>query len=131
MCLVTEVPSLANLVQLCFRHPDYFQAGSLHNHIDFWEDLLTSTDSRSQVDWLRIIREGVGVHDFFHHLRDILRVNFMTLLSHQSPAVSRMLPRVIILATSLTLPFWHGFLRAKSEFMVWPVRVPLYVWFFS
>lgn len=65
MRLVTEVPSLANLVQLCFRHPDYFQAGSLHNHIDFWEDLLTSTDSRSQVDWLRIIREGVGVHDFF------------------------------------------------------------------
>ena len=67
MRLVTdhEVPFLANLAQLRFRHPDYFQAGSLHGHIDFREDLLASIGSRSQVDWLGIVREGVRVHDFF------------------------------------------------------------------
>ena len=35
--LVSKDPSLANLAQLRFRHPDYFQAGSLHDHVDFWD----------------------------------------------------------------------------------------------
>ena len=68
---------------------------------------------------------------FFRHFKGHIKViYFTTLPSHRSPAVSRTPPHVIILATSLTLPFWHGFLRASSEFMVWPVRVSLRVWFF-
>ena len=40
---MSKDPSLADLAQLRFRHPDYFQAGSLHNHVDFWEDLIFLT----------------------------------------------------------------------------------------
>ena len=40
--LVSKDPSLANLAQMRFRHPDYFQAGSLHDHVDFWEHLISS-----------------------------------------------------------------------------------------
>ena len=32
-----------DLRRLLLRHPDYFQAGSLHNHVDFWEDLIFLT----------------------------------------------------------------------------------------
>ena len=65
--LVTKVPSLANLAQLRFKHSDSFKAGSLHDHADFWEHLLASSNLCPQVDWLRIIREGVRVHDFFRY----------------------------------------------------------------
>ena len=59
-------PSLANLAQLRFRNPDSFQASSLHNHVDFWENLISSTGySCPQVSLLQIIREGVKVYDFF------------------------------------------------------------------
>ena len=40
--LVSKHPSLANLAQVRFRYPDYFQAGSLHDHVDFWEHLISS-----------------------------------------------------------------------------------------
>ena len=35
--LVVSRPSLADLAELRFRKPDSFQAGKLHNHVDFWE----------------------------------------------------------------------------------------------
>ena len=38
-----QLPSLANLAQLGFRNQDSFQAGSLHNHVDFWENNISST----------------------------------------------------------------------------------------
>ena len=64
--LVVRDPSLANLAQLRFRNPDSFQASSLHNHVDFWENLISSTGySCPQVSLLQIIREGVKVYDFF------------------------------------------------------------------
>ena len=63
-------PSLADLAQLRFRHPDYFQAGSLHNHVDFWEDLIFSTGCTCpQVYLLQTIREGVRVDSFFRHFK--------------------------------------------------------------
>ena len=68
--LVSKDPSLANLAHLRFRHPDYFRAGSLHDHVDFWEDLISSTGYTCfQIDLLRIIREGVRVNDFFRHFK--------------------------------------------------------------
>ena len=68
--LVSKDPSLADLAQLSFRHPDYFQAGSLHNHVDFWEDLISSTAyACPQVDLPQIIREGVRVDGFFRHFK--------------------------------------------------------------
>ena len=68
--LVSKDPSLADLAQLRFRHPDYFQAGSLHNHVDFWEDLFSSAGyTCPQVDLLQIIREGVRVDSFFRHFK--------------------------------------------------------------
>ena len=39
---MSKDPSLADLAQLRFRHPDYLQAGSLHNQVDFWEDIISS-----------------------------------------------------------------------------------------
>ena len=63
-------PSLADLAQLRFRHPDYFQAGSLHAHVDFWEDLIFSTGCTCpQVYLLQTIREGVRVDSFFRHFK--------------------------------------------------------------
>lgn len=57
-------------MQLRFRHPDYFQADSLHNHVDFWEDLFSSNDyACPQYDLLQIIREGVRVDSFFRHFK--------------------------------------------------------------
>ena len=68
--LVSKDPSLADLAQLRFRHPDYFQAGSLHNHVDFWEDLFSSAGyTCPQVDLLQIVREGVRVDSFFRHFK--------------------------------------------------------------
>ena len=68
--LVSNDPSLANLAQLRFRHPDYFQAGSLHDHVDFWEHLISSAGYVCPpVNLLQIIREGVRVHDFFRHFK--------------------------------------------------------------
>ena len=68
--LVSKDPSLADLAQLRFRHPDYFQAGSLHDHVDFWEHLISSAGYVCpQVNLLQIIREGVRVHDFFRHFK--------------------------------------------------------------
>ena len=57
---MSKNPSLADLAKLRFRHPDYFQAGTLHNHIDFWEDLISSTGyTCPQVNLLQTTREGV------------------------------------------------------------------------
>ena len=67
---MSKDPSLADLAQLRFRHPDYFQAGSLHNHVDFWEDLIFSTGCTCpQVNLLQTIREGVRVDSFFRHFK--------------------------------------------------------------
>ena len=67
---MSKDPSLADLAQLRFRHPDYFQAGSLHNHVDFWEDLIFSTGCTCpQVYLLQTIREGVRVDSFFRHFK--------------------------------------------------------------
>ena len=67
---MSKDPSLAGLAQLRFRHPDYFQAGSLHNHVDFWEDLSFSTGyTCAQVNLLQTIREGVRVDSFFRHFK--------------------------------------------------------------
>ena len=72
--LVSKDPSLANLAQLRFRHPDFCQAGSLHNHVDFWEDLIFSSGYICpQVDLLQIIREGVRVDNFFPHFKGNLK----------------------------------------------------------
>ena len=68
--LVASDPSLANLAQLRFRNPDSFHAGNLHNHVDFWENLFSSTGySCPKVSLLQIIREGVEVYDFFRHFK--------------------------------------------------------------
>lgn len=68
--LVVSDPSLANLAQLRFRKLDSFQAGSLHNHVDFWENLISSTGySCPKVSLLKIMREGVKVYDFFQHFK--------------------------------------------------------------
>lgn len=68
--LVVSDPSLANLAQLRFRNLDSFQAGSLHNHVDFWENLISSTGySCPKVSLLKIMREGVKVYDFFWHFK--------------------------------------------------------------
>ena len=53
-----------------FRHPDYFQSGSLQNHVNFWEDLNSLNGyTCPQVDLLQIIREGVRVDSFFRHFK--------------------------------------------------------------
>ena len=68
--LVVSHPSLANMAELRFRNPDSFQAGTLHNHVDFWENLISSTGySCPKVCLLQIIREGVKVYDFFRHFK--------------------------------------------------------------
>lgn len=62
--------SLPNLAQLRFWHPDHFRAGSLRNHVDYWEDLISSTDyTCPQVDLLQLICEGVRVSDFLRHFK--------------------------------------------------------------
>ena len=61
--LACKLPSLADLAQLRFRHPDYFQAGTLHDQVDFVEYLIVSV----QVDSLQIIREAVRIDNFFRH----------------------------------------------------------------
>ena len=68
--LVVSHPSLANLAELRFRNPDSFQAGGLHNHVYFWENLISSTGySCPKVSLLQIIREGVKVYDFVRHFK--------------------------------------------------------------
>ena len=67
---MSKDPSLADLGQLRFRHSDYFQAGSLYNHVDFWEDLIFSTGYICpQVNLLQIIREGVTLDSFVRHFK--------------------------------------------------------------
>ena len=67
---MSKDPSLADLAQLRLRHPDYFKAGSLHNNVDFWEDLIFSTGyTCPQVNLLQIIREGVRVDSFLRHFK--------------------------------------------------------------
>ena len=67
---MSKDPSLADLAQLRFRHPDYFQAGALHNHVDFWEDLIFSTGYNCpQVNLLQTIREGVRLDSFLRHFK--------------------------------------------------------------
>ena len=109
--LVSKDPSLANLAQLRFRHPDFFQARSLHNHVDFWEDLFFSTGyTCPQIDLLQIIRVGVRVDNFFHHFKG----NFKG--KHYDSAVPPILFSLTLLVAvnlpiSLTLQSWLGFLR--------------------
>ena len=67
---MSKDPSLAGLAQLRFRHPDYFQAGGLHNHVDFWEDLIFSAGYTSpRVNLRQTIQEGVRVDSFFRHFK--------------------------------------------------------------
>ena len=95
-------PSLADLIQLRFRHPDYFQSGSLHNHFDFLEDLNSSTDyTCTQVDLLQIIREGVRVDSFFRHFKGNFKGKVMIPLYRQF-LFSRTLLVTINLPISLT-----------------------------
>ena len=62
LSLWSAVPPLANLAELRFSNLDSFQAGSLHNHVDFWENLISSIGySCSKVSLLQIIRKGVKV----------------------------------------------------------------------
>ena len=66
--LACKLPSLADLAQLRFRHPDYFQAGTLHDQVDFVEHLIVSASySCCQVDSSQIIREAVRIDNFFRH----------------------------------------------------------------
>ena len=123
--LVVRDPSLANLAQLRFRNPDSFQASSLHNHVDFWENLISSTGySCPQVNLLQIIREGVKVYDFSVLLRETLKGDVMILLFRQF-LYFRTRRAVVGFATSLTLRFWIGFLRVLSKFTVWSGLAPL------
>ena len=67
---MSKDPSLADLAQLRFRHPDYIQAGALHNHVDNWEDLIFSTGYNCpQVNLLQTIREGVRLDSFLRHFK--------------------------------------------------------------
>ena len=67
---MSKDPSLPDLAQLRFRHPDYFQAASLHNHVDFWEDLIFSTGyTCPQVNLLQTIRDGVRLDSFLRHFK--------------------------------------------------------------
>ena len=44
VCNVLQKPeAVYDLRRLLLRHPDYFHASSLHNHVDFWEDLIFLT----------------------------------------------------------------------------------------
>ena len=123
--LVVSDPSLANLAQLRFRNPDSFRAGNLHNHADFWENLIFSTGHAcSKVSLLQIIREGVKVYDFFRHFRETLKGDTMILLFRQL-ACFRTRRLVLTFATSLILRFWIGFLRMLSKFTVWSGFAPL------
>ena len=81
---MSKDPSLADLAQLRLRHPDYFKAGSLHNNVDFWEDLIFSTGyTCPQVNLLQIIREGVRVDSSYVISRATLKENVMTRLFRQ------------------------------------------------
>ena len=54
------------LPQLVVRNLDSFFAGNLHNHLDFWQNLIFSTGQPCpKVSLPQIIREGVKVYDFF------------------------------------------------------------------
>ena len=67
---MSKDPSLADLAQLRLRHPDYFKAGSLHNNVDFWEDLIFSTGyTCPQVNLLQIVQEGVRVDSLLRHFK--------------------------------------------------------------
>ena len=81
---MSKDPSLADLAQLRLRHPDYFKAGSLYNHVDFWEDLIFSTGyTCPQVNLLQTIREGVRVDSFLRHFKGNFKGNVMTPLFRQ------------------------------------------------
>ena len=67
---MSKDPSLADLALLRLRHPDYFQAGGSHNHVDFWEDLISSTGyTCPQVNLLQTTREGVTLDSFVRHFK--------------------------------------------------------------
>lgn len=66
--LASKLPSLTDLAQLRFRHPDYLRAGTLHDQVYFGEHLIVSASyTCCQVDFLQIIREGVRIDNFFRH----------------------------------------------------------------
>lgn len=101
--LVVSHPSLANLAELRFRNPDSFQAGGLHNHVYFWENLISSTGySCPKVSLLQIIREGVKVYDFVRHFKG----NFKSL--SRCPAGFRF-PELAVLLSVLRLHRLYGF----------------------
>ena len=58
------------LPQLVVRNLDSFFAGNLHNHLDFWQNLIFSAGkSCPKVSLPQIIREGVKFYDFFRHFK--------------------------------------------------------------
>ena len=123
--LVASRPPLADLTELRFRNPDSFQAGSLHNHVDFWENLISSTEySCPKVSLLQIILEGVKVYDFFRHFKETSKADAMILLSRRFP-LSQTRRIVVSFATSLTLRLWIGLLKVSSKFTVWSGPAPL------
>lgn len=62
--MVAACPSQASLNQLRFLSPECFRAGEIHNHFSVWERLLSGRGS-SQVDLMKIIKEGVRIDRLF------------------------------------------------------------------
>ncbi|KAL9954664.1 hypothetical protein ACROYT_G042229 [Oculina patagonica] len=105
--LVSKDPSLGNLAHLRFRHPDYFQAGSLHDHVDFWEHLISSTGYVCpQVNLLQIIREGVRVHDFFRHFKGNFKAGYFVNLAKSSPEPSTFVRFLGFISDSIVQAFF-------------------------
>ena len=63
--MVSLRPELGVLSQLRFRDPDHFRAGMIHDSSPVWESLLVDFDC-SAVDFLKIVKDGVRIEDFFH-----------------------------------------------------------------
>ena len=66
--LIASRPGLANLAHLRFFDPYHFRAGSIHNKLSLWPDLLEKSPC-SEVDLLEVIRNGVLVDHFFKPFR--------------------------------------------------------------
>ena len=66
--LIASRPGLANLAHLRFFDPCHFRAGSIHNKLSLWPDLLEKSPC-SEVDLLEIIRNVVCVDRFFKPFR--------------------------------------------------------------
>ena len=62
--MVSLRPELGVLSQLCFRDPDHFRAGMIHDSLPVWESLLADFHC-SAVDFLKIVQDGIRIEDFF------------------------------------------------------------------